>query len=499
MSKTVSLCPECLSRIDAEVYEENGKVMMRKICPEHGEFEDVYWSDSKLLKRFMKYDHYIFPLKNPLTKTEEGCPYDCGICPEHKSSTILCNIDITNRCNQRCPICFANAAVQGYVFEPSKEQIKKMFEVLRNQKPVPCSVIQFSGGEPTVREDLPDLIRMAKEMGFSQIQVATNGVRIAEDIEYLKKLKDAGLNTIYLQFDGITEAPYIEARGYNALPKKLKVIENCRKIGFDSITLVPTLVRGVNDHQIGDMIRFVVENRDVVRSLNVQPVSFTGRISKRELKEKRITIPDFLQLVEEQTDGQIRKEDFYPVPCVGSIANFIEAWKNEPVGFPTCHPACGAATFVFVEDGKLIPITRFIDVEGLFELLDELTGEIKNKGKIGKITSLAKLSKEILKLVDLKQMPKSSNIPHLVTNLLKEGKREALAELFKNSIFIGCMHFMDPYNLDRERIQRCVIHYAVPDGRVIPFCTYNTIHRQSVERKFAKLLTKVPGDGIKNR
>jgi hypothetical protein len=476
--------------IDAEVFEDNGKVLMRKTCPEHGDFEDLYWGDSKLFNSFMKYNHYELPLENPITTERKGCPYDCGICPNHKSSTILANIDITNRCNQRCPICFANAAVQGYLYEPTKEQIRDMLRVLRSQRPVPCSVVQFSGGEPTVRDDLPDLIRMAKEMGFAQVQIATNGVRLAQDIEFFKKLQDAGLNTIYLQFDGVTEEPYLEARGYNALPRKLKVIENCRKIGFKSVVLVPTLVRGVNDHQIGDMIDFVVKNRDVTRSLNVQPVAFTGRISKEELRERRITIPDFLQLVEEQTNGQIKKEDFYPVPCVGSVGNFIEAWKHEQVGVPTCHPACGAATFVFVEDGRLIPITRFIDVEKLFSLLDNLAVELRDKGKLGRMSVIAKFSKELLHLVDIKEMPRSANITSLITSIVKDGKREALAELFSRSIFIGCMHFQDPYNLDRERIQRCVIHYAVPDGRIIPFCTYNTIHREEVERKFAKALVK---------
>lgn len=490
MGRTKSLCPECMKLIDAEVLINNGRVLMKKSCPEHGEFEDTYWGDARLFKKFMRFNHYQGPVENPITEEGKGCPYDCGLCPNHKSATALANIDVTNRCNQRCPICFANAAAQGYLYEPTKEQIRDMMKVLRSEKPMPCSVVQFSGGEPTVREDLPELISMAKEMGFAQVQIATNGIALAKDIGLLRRLKEAGLNTIYLQFDGMTEEPYIEARGYNALPRKMKVIENCREVGLNSVVLVPTLIKGVNDHQIGDMIDFVVKNRDVVRSLNVQPVSFTGRIDKKELKERRITIPDFLQLVEEQTGGQIRKEDFYPVPCVGSIASFIEAWKKEPVPVPTCHPACGAATFVFVEDERLIPITRFIDFESLLELAEDLAGEINRKGTLGKASAVAKFSKEFLKLVDFKAMPKSNNIPRLIIDIVKEGGREALAELFCNTIFIGCMHFQDPYNLDKERIQRCVIHYATPDGRVIPFCTYNTIHREEVERKFSRPLQK---------
>lgn len=483
---TESLCPECTKPISAEIFEKNGKLLMKKRCPEHGDFEDVYWGDAEMYKRFMKYD-YQKKILNPMTDQEKGCPYDCGICPNHKSWTILANIDVTNRCNQLCPVCFANASSQGYVYEPHKDQIFQMLEVLRSERPVPCSVVQFSGGEPTIREDLPELIEKALEMGFSHIQIATNGIRLAKDLVFFRKLKDAGLNTIYLQFDGTTKEPYIETRGYDALPIKLKVIENCRLIGFNSVVLVPTLIKGVNDHQIGDMIKFVVENRDVVRSLNVQPVSFTGRIKKQELKEKRITIPDFIRLVEEQTNGQLTKDDFYPVPCVGSIGALVEAWKKEPVPVPTCHPVCGAATFVFVDRGNLIPITRFVDVEGMLELAQELANDISGKGRPGKMAAMARFSKELISLIDLHAMPKSVNVPKLVASIAK-GKKEALADLFSNTIFIGCMHFQDAYNIDKERIQKCVIHYATPDKRVIPFCTYNTIHRPLVEKKFAKMV-----------
>lgn len=486
--KTNSLCPECLRRIEAHVVEKNGKIIMKKSCPEHGKFKDIYWSDSQLYRRFMKFNGSSAALENPITRKKKGCPYDCGICSEHKSQTILANIDVTNRCNQHCPICFANADEQGYLYEPSKEQIYRMMLTLRNEKPAPCQVLQLSGGEPTVREDLPELIRMAKELGFTQIQIATNGIRLANSVEYVKKLKEAGLNTVYLQFDGLTETPYIHARGYNALPRKLAVIENCRAAGLNSVTLVPTLVKGINDDQIGSMIDFCVKNRDVVRSLNVQPVSFTGRIDKSELEKRRITIPDFLALVEVQTDGAIAKEDFYPIPCVGSISHFIEAWKGKVIPFPSCHPACGAATFVFIDGEKLVPLTRFIDMEGILELTEESAKEVRKNGKLGKVSAITKFSKRFLSFVDYKAMPKSSTIPKLVINIFKKGSRQALVKLFENTLFLGCMHFQDLYNFDCDRVSRCVIHYATPDGRIIPFCTYNTIHRREVERKFARPL-----------
>jgi hypothetical protein len=174
--QTKSLCPECKKVIDTIVYEEDGKVLLEKACPEHGTFKDVYWSDAALYKKFARFQHDGTGVDNPMTERERGCPYDCGLCPEHKTTTVLSLIDVTNRCNQKCPVCFANAAAAGYVYEPSIEQIREMMQLLTREKPVRNWAIQFSGGEPTVRDDLPAIVRMARDLGFIQIQIATNGI-----------------------------------------------------------------------------------------------------------------------------------------------------------------------------------------------------------------------------------------------------------------------------------------------------------------------------------
>ncbi|HIE31408.1 MAG TPA: radical SAM protein, partial [Methanosarcinales archaeon] len=377
--QTKSLCPECKKVIDTTVYEKNGQVLLDKTCAEHGTFRDVYWSDAALYSRFAGFWHDGTGVDNPMTERDKGCPYDCGLCPEHKTTTVLSLIDVTNRCNMRCPVCFANAAAAGYVYEPSVEQIREMMQLLIREKPVRNWAIQFSGGEPTVRDDLPVLVRMAHNLDFVQIQIATNGVRLARSVEYCRELVEAGLHTVYLQFDGITPEPYLHIRGFNALPTKQRVIENCREAGIKSITLVPTLIRGVNDDQIGGMIRFASENLDVVKGVNIQPVSFAGRIDQKDREEWRITIPDAFRCIEEQTDYEITRDDFYPVPCVVPISNFGEVKKGEPQVRFTMHPHCGAGTYVYVENGRYIPITHFIDVEGLFEYLDEVALKYDHK------------------------------------------------------------------------------------------------------------------------
>ncbi len=482
--QTKSLCPECKKVIDTTVYEENGQVLLKKTCPEHGTFKDVYWSDAALYKKFAQFQHDGTGVDNPMTERDKGCPYDCGLCPEHKTTTVLSLIDVTNRCNQKCPVCFANAAATGYVYEPSIEQIREMMQLLVNEKPVRNWAIQFSGGEPTVRDDLPAIIGMARDFDFIQIQIATNGLHLAHSVEYCRELREAGLHTVYLQFDSMTPEPYFQIRGFNALPVKMRVIENCRKSGLTSVTLVPTLMKGVNDDQIGDIIRFASQNLDVVKGVNMQPVSFAGRIDQEDREKWRITIPGALKCIEEQTDFEIAVDDFYPVPFVVPISNFGEVKKGEPQVKFTMHPHCGAGTYVYVEGGHFIPITRFIDVEGLLEYLGEVAETYDHK-MINKLHVTAGIISHITQFIDAKKAPKSVDVKKLLINALTKGTEDVIKQFHRKTLFLGMMHFQDLYNIDLERVQRCGIHYATPDGRAISFCSYNNVHREIVEQKFS--------------
>ena len=481
LKKTTSLCPVCLNVIEADIIEEDGKVMFEKTCPEHGFFKDIYWGDADMYKKAQQFIHEGKGVSNPMTEREKGCPFDCGICNEHKTTTILANVDLTNRCNMHCPICFADTTSE-YLYEPSYEEIVEMLETLRNEKPVSCKAVQFSGGEPTVREDLPDILRKASELGFMQVQIATNGLKLADSVEYCRELRDAGLNTVYLQFDGITPDVYEKTRGFNVWPLKEKAIKNCEEAGATSICLVPTLVKGINDHQVGDIIRYAFDRRKTVRAVNFQPVSFAGRLDYKDLMEMRITIPDFVKLVEEQTEGEVLAEDFYTVPSVVPVSHLVEALTGKPQIEFTCHFACGTATYVFKDGDKLVPITRFIDVKGMMDYLEEISKEpisTLKKPVIG-----AKLLNKLRKCIDKEKKPSYLNIEKMLLDILLG--RKYLDEFSYEAVLIGCMHFQDAYNFDIERVQRCAIHYALPDGRVIPFCPFNTVHRREFEREYAR-------------
>jgi len=495
IKSTKSLCPECGKPLDAEVFDEDGKVFIKKTCDEHGEFVNTYWSDDKLYNSVEKYIPTITGVDNPCVDDIGPCPSNCGLCSKHETSTVLGLIDVTNRCNLRCPVCFANAAAAGYLYEPTQDEIRQMLRNLRNLKPHPCPAIQYAGGEPTVRKDIVELVKMAKEEGFTHVQIATNGIRLAKRENLAKELKEAGLNTVYLAFDGVTPEPYINNRGRDLLPDKLQAIENCRKVGL-GVVLVPTLVKGINDHQVGEIIKFAFDHNENIYGVNFQPVSFAGRTPADHVEEQRITIPDFVKIIEDETDGQVPTSAFRPPSSVEPIAEFISLLDGEDSAKVTlnCHEHCGIATYVFREktegDGKdkLIPITDFIDVDDLFDKLKEYNEKLK-RGKFGsRKRVLAGLTGNLPKLVHTSRTPKDLDIVKILLNVFAKGDYDALVDFSKDAMLISCMHFMDPFNFDEDRVKKCVIHYATPDGRIIPFCTFNSMYRPDVEQDFARPL-----------
>src|SRR5438093_499999 len=377
--RTGSLCPECLKVIPATLYIGDGALKMKKTCKEHGEFDEVCWSDAEMYLRAENWAFDGVGLENPQIVDAKVCPYECGLCNLHYSATSLCNIDLTNRCNLKCPICFANANAAGYVFEPTFEQIIYEFAVLRAQRPIPVAAIQFAGGEPTIYPQYQEIVKAAKEMGFPQVQVATNGIRLATEDGFFDKVAEAGLNTIYLQFDGLREENYIKARGRPLLDVKLKVIERVRErkgknLPTPAICFVPTMVNSFND---------------------VEGLMEDLWLLAQDTKDKKIKFTSKLRAL------QLLKRHFKP--------------DEAPEGM-----------------------------------------------------GLAKMLK-------------------ILNRMFTKGDKAGAAEFSWSTMYVGGMHFQDNYNYDIERVKRCVIHYATPDGKVIPFCAYNTgpNFREEIEKKFA--------------
>ncbi len=364
-----------------------------------------------------------------------------------------------------------------------------MLRLLMENEPKPYAV-QFSGGEPTIHPQFLDMVRYASKLGFVQIQVATNGLKLAEDAEFAQKMLDAGLHTVYLQFDGIDERVYEIARGRKLFEVKKKAIEACRNTKPKlSTVLVPTIVKGVNDDQIIKIINFAVENIDVVRGVNFQPVAFTGRIDEKERAEQRFTIPDLIKRIEEDTNGKITRDAWYSVPSVLSIFDIANAMDRKERAKFTIHPHCGAATYVFVRGDEVIPINKFVDVDGFLEEMGKIAESIgKTRFAKLKLIKLMKLSKYI----DEKEMPEGMNLKDIIKEILGRRDKKSLSKFHWQSLYIGAMHFQDLYNYDIERVMRCGIHYVTPDGRIIPFCAYNSgpTYREEVEKRFSLPLRK---------
>ncbi|MCZ2073704.1 MAG: radical SAM protein [Bryobacteraceae bacterium] len=495
---TQSLCPECSQVIDATIFEENGRVLMEKTCPQHGDFRDTVYSDARL---YLKMEEWSFGdnrgVSNPAVPNATKCPDECGLCSMHTSHTGLANVDLTNRCNLTCPVCFANANASGYLYEPPVDQIRTMLLALRAERPVSGRIVQFSGGEPTIHPEFIRIVAMAREMGFSHIQAATNGIKFS-NLEFAQRAKEAGLHTLYLQFDGVCDEIYQRTRGESLIEKKLQCIENARKAGL-KICFVPTIVKGLNDHQIGDVIRLALDNIDCVSAISFQPVAFTGRISRRELEQKRFTLPDLARAVHEQTGICDMYEDWFPLSCVTPFSKLLSALRGELTTHLSCHPHCSIGTYLFVDQNKKgTPVTRFIDIGGMLQDMDLLA----RKADKQRIKFFSKLSawNSLRKHFHADRAPEGLTFEKFLQTLqgmmdkrYGRGKAEEANFSYKTLMVAG-MHFMDHYNYDIERLKRCVIHYAAPNGLIYPFCAYNggPTYRERIELAYSVAIEDQP-------
>jgi uncharacterized radical SAM superfamily Fe-S cluster-containing enzyme len=491
---TQSLCPDCTQLIEARIFEDGGKVVMEKSCPSHGEFRDIIYSDVRL---YLEMEKWTFGdnrgLKNPVVSNAARCPEDCGLCNLHTSHTGVANVDLTNRCNLTCPVCFANANAAGYIYEPGLETVRKMLQALRDEKPVAGRIVQFSGGEPTIYPHFFEALRMAKEMGFSHLQAATNGLKFT-DLEFAQQAKEAGLHTLYLQFDGVGDEVYRRTRGEALWEKKLACIENVKKAGL-KIVFVPTIVKGVNDHQIGDILRLALEYIECTSGISFQPVAFTGRIARHELEAKRFTLADFAHAVADQTGIADPYQDWFPLSCVTPFSKLLSALRGDPTTMLSCHPHCSLGTYLFVDEKRqAVPVTRFIDVGPMLQEMDMLARQA-GSGLARHVPFFTKISawNKLRKFFHEDRAPEGLTFTKFLQTLQgmtdkRYGRGESEQKGFTyRTLMVAGMHFMDSYNYDVERVKRCVIHYAAPNGLIYPFCAYNSgpVYRERIEKQFS--------------
>lgn len=432
IGRTESVCPVCLKRIPAERVKEGNEVYLRKSCQAHGSFKTVIWRGEPDFSAWYRVNEAVHP-KKPLVEVEQGCPYDCGLCPQHRQQSCCVLLEVTQRCNLNCPICFADAGKKEQA-DPDLKEIEVQLRLLMDAAGK-CN-LQFSGGEPTVRDDLPDIIAMAHAMGYPFIQLNTNGIRLAADPAYVKELKNAGLSTVFLQFDGTKDEIYQSIRGRRLLEVKKAAIENCacHHLG---VVLVPTIVPGINTGNIGQIIHFALESLPIIRGVNFQPVSYFGRYPDVPTDKDRITLPEMMQLIEEQTGGMMQ------------VTNFIPSGSKHCL----CSFHCD---YLLLEDGSLTPLSQ--SPSDCCGARSEEKTIIKARNYIARRWGLP----EQPKCCCQKEQEKS-----------KYDSWDRLLDRIQNyRLSITCVAFQDAENLDLERLKDCSLHFMA-NGKIIPFCAYN--------------------------
>jgi uncharacterized radical SAM superfamily Fe-S cluster-containing enzyme len=416
--ETYALCPECLRRLPARRVHRDGSVFLERECPEHGSRSDIIW------RGYVNWDDWILGAERS-GDWNADCPNACGLCPSHLRDSCCVLFEVTPRCDlDRCEYCFAGGG-RGER-DPSLEELTgRMKSFVRPGE----TFIQLSGGEPCVRDDLPDVVRAAVELGCGYVQLNTNGLRLALDEKFAAALAEAGLSFVFMQFDGLDDSIYRRLRGRDMFGIKKRAIENCakHKIG---VTLVPTLVRGVNTDAVGDMARFAVSLSPAVRGVHFQPACLTGRHPDEGRSEERFTLDELVFELRRQAGDLIGDAVILPSSCD--------------------HPLCGFhSDFVTLEDGSLYPLSgaRGKRDDGCCGAKDKAGGNREFIGKRWKIRE-TKRSCSCRDITDLDYFA-SRSVSHAFT--------------------LTAMAFQDRWNLDLERLRSCSLH-VFNDGRTVPFC-----------------------------
>ena len=454
---TRSICPNCRRVIDAKILLRDNKVYMSKRCPRCGSFMALVYGDAEAYISFAPYNK---PGTIPLargSKIARGCPHDCGLCPDHEQHTCLGIIEVNSACDMDCPLCFADAAPG---FSVTLEEVEEMLDDYVRTEGRP-EVVQFSGGEPTIHPQIIDFIRAAQARDIRFVMLNTNGKRIARDDRFLEQLNEVR-PAFYFQFDGFKRETYRIIRGEpDILEEKLRALDRLAEIGLN-VTLVPAIERGINEHEIGRIVEFAIEH-PAVRGITFQPAFHAGRHMPHD-PMRRMTIPDIVRLIEAQTNGKFAASDFVPVPC--------------------CFPTCNSVTYAFVEDGRVTPLPRIVNVS---DYLDYITNRIVPDFSHEIRTALEGLwssSSVAGSKTSLRQIAISCRACELPDKL-------AINDIARRMIMIMLQDFMDPWTFNQKNLMKCCKEFLLPGAKQIPFCAFNTVgYREQARRQLIAMETE---------
>ena len=429
--RTRSVCPVCLASIPARLETECDATRLVKACPEHGQFKTVIWRGEPAFAGWTR-PKIPSPPARPHTAVDKGCPMDCGLCPEHGQRTCTVLVEVTERCNLGCPVCFARSG-EAPAPDPPLAEVSDLL-TMAFELAGPCN-LQISGGEPTVRDDLPHIVSVARAAGFSLVQLNTNGLRLADEPGYAKRLRRAGLDSAFLQFDGHDDANE-RLRGRPLYRTKLAAIEALIEAGV-GVVLVPTVRPGVNDGQLGDILRLAASLSPGVRGVHFQPVSYFGRYPEPPSDADRITLPEIMRALEKQTGGMVRADRFTPPGCEHHLCSF-------------------SAKYLVRKDGSLHPLTP---------RREACSCRAPEPAAEGAARATAEVARQWA-------APPKDSRPAEKTGPFAE--LDAFLERARShALSVSGMAFQDAWTLDLERLRGCCIHVADARRGLVPFCAYN--------------------------
>ncbi|MFB6205468.1 MAG: radical SAM protein [Haloglomus sp.] len=425
LAETTSLCPDCLERVPGRYEVRNDQVHLSRDCPDHGVTRRQVWGSV---------DHWEWAHELAGGAAPEPTPdQEFAVDNDH---ACLAVVEVTESCNLSCSFCFASSGPSG-AHRPTEEVLDLLETVKRDGEPRP---VQFSGGEPTVRDDLPDLIERAREMDFSHIEVNTNGIRLGTEDGYARRLADAGVTAVYLQFDGLSAEANRDLREVDLVAEKRAAVEACREAGL-SVVLVPTVVPDVNDDEMADVVRFAMDNLDVVESINFQPVAQFGRYEEHG---GRFSLDQAAAALADQLDA-LGQRDFLPIPC--------------------CSATCQMASVLVEDDGEIRSLAEYVSPElyqGLSSMIDERDWlELMAQTELGSETvrSAAGCCGDTGCCGD--GATGLSGLPDQVT------------DAFGDALPVSFTGFMDAAAADAGKLSNCCVSVPTGSGELVPFCAYN--------------------------
>jgi 7,8-dihydro-6-hydroxymethylpterin dimethyltransferase len=499
---TDSLCPKCNTEIKkaivqgnapvsalktapgvikAEILEENGRVLIRKRCEEHGLFEDVISTNPDFFRRL----ETLYRGRD-FTCVGDGQVHDHGVSKIRSGRGFLLLVDLTNRCSMKCYPCFMNANNVGYVHELEISDIRAIFDRALSFKPRREVNILFTGGEPTISPIFLDAIRYARSLGFKRLHVATNGIRFAQSREFAQEAREAGLHGVYLQFDGVSEHKNRHRGVSNLFEIKLQALENIAAAGMRA-TLQSTVIRGINNDDIGSIMEFAIENIDKIHSVLFQPIMFAGRDQNIDPKTRAARRYTLSQLAEDLRLQCARNwqpmRDWFPISYFGACSNFIDAmWKREAQEgalLPDGHPdwSMSSALVVNRKTKEWMPLSSFFDFEQFVHDLDAIVDSARSKPFMA-----AQLRLAFLRNFNWQRAPRDFTVSDAfglfdqtssrLNSASSDWTRRAYSDDLWALLIVSGMWFDDLWEYDLQAIEMSPTPVATQEGE-IDFSAYN--------------------------